>query len=96
MNSSSQNERKLEQEAPPMRGRLLPRQSSIRRLDRKPPQRGVQRNISFCDKIEKKVVEKIPHDSFHDVFYGDDEIAEFRQQAFMEDCGLDPADFAEE
>jgi hypothetical protein len=94
MNSSS-HEHKLEQEAPPMRGRL-PRQSSIRRLDGKPPQRGVQRNISFCDKVEKKVVERIPRDSFHDVFYDDDEIAEFRHQAFMEECGLDPAEFADE
>jgi hypothetical protein len=92
MNSSS-HERKLEQEAPT---RGLPRHSSLRRLDRKaPPQRGVQRNISFCDKVEKKVVDKIPHDSFLDVFYLEDEIAESRQQAFMEDCGFDPADFAE-
>jgi hypothetical protein len=92
MNSSC-HERKLEQEVPK---RGLPRHSSLRRLDRKAPsQRGVQRNISFSDKVEKKVVEKIPHDSFDDVFYLEDEIAEFRQQAFMEEMGFDPAEFAE-
>jgi hypothetical protein len=86
MNSSC-HERKLEQEAPK---RGLPRHSSLRRLDRKAPP-----HISFCDKVEEKVVEKIPHDSFHDVFYLEDEIAEFRQQAFMEEMGFDPAEFAE-
>jgi hypothetical protein len=40
-------------------------------------------------------MEKIPHASFHDVFYLEDEIAEFRQQAFMEEMGFDPAEFAE-
>jgi hypothetical protein len=93
MNSTSCHERKLKQEAPK---RGLPRQSSLRCLDRKTPsQRGIQRNISFSDKVEKKVVEKIPHDSFLDVFYLEDEIAEFRQQAFMEECGFDLAEFAE-
>lgn len=40
-----------------------------------------------------KEVPTIERSKSGDFFYDDDEIAEFRYQAHMEACGLDPADF---
>ena len=62
---------------------------------RAPPTRGagLKGNISFSSKVHVKEVPTIERSQSGDFFYDDDEIAEFRYQAHMEACGLDPADF---
>jgi hypothetical protein len=65
------------------------------RSGRAPPTRGdgLKGNISFSNKVHVKEVPTIERSKSGDFFYDDDEIAEFRYQAHMEACGLDPADF---
>jgi hypothetical protein len=55
--------------------------------------RGIKGNISFDTKVHVKEFPTIERSQSADFFYDDDEIAEFRYQAHMEACGLDPADF---
>jgi hypothetical protein len=52
----------------------------------------VGRNISFSEKIvsDEHVIPIIPPSKCEDFFYGEEEIAIFRYEKFMEDCGLDP------
>jgi hypothetical protein len=50
-------------------------------------------SISFSNKVHVKEVPTIERSRSGDFFYDDEEIAEFRYEAHMEACGLDPADF---
>jgi hypothetical protein len=54
------------------------------------------RSISFSDKVDSKEVPKLLRSQSADFFWDDEELANFRNEAFMESCGLDPADFEEE
>jgi hypothetical protein len=56
---------------------------------------GPSRSISFSDKVDSKEVPKLPRSQSADFFWDDEELASFRNEAFMESCGLDPADFEE-
>jgi hypothetical protein len=49
-----------------------------------------QTRFSMADEIIE--VPKIPNDLLDDVFYDDDEIAQFRYEAFCEEIGVDPDD----
>ena len=57
------------------------------------PRRGVARNISFSEKNQVCEVPTLDRSRSAEFFYDDDEIAKFRNDAFLESCGLDPADF---
>lgn len=39
------------------------------------------------------LVPKLPTEVLDDCFYDDDQIAKFRYDAFLEDCGLDPTEY---
>lgn len=43
-----------------------------------------------CDVVE---VEKFPVAEFSNLFYDGEEIANFRHEAWCEECGLDPKEF---
>lgn len=45
------------------------------------------------DMVEVVMVPKLDLDSFSTLFYDDEEIAQFRHEAFCEECGLDPTKF---
>ena len=49
-----------------------------------------KRNSSL---VMQKRISKIRMSFVDDMFYTEDEIADFRYDKFMEDCGLDPNDF---
>lgn len=49
-----------------------------------------KRTISFHEKNEEHIFTKLPNSSAHELFYDDDEIADMRYRALMEDAGLDP------
>jgi hypothetical protein len=54
---------------------------------------GLGRSISFKEKPDVKNVPKLSRSQSDDLFWNDDELDAFRNEAFMESCGLDPADF---
>jgi hypothetical protein len=41
------------------------------------------------------VIPEFPFDRFFICFYDEEEIAKFRHDAFLEECGLDPEEFDE-
>jgi hypothetical protein len=43
--------------------------------------------------VESMRISKIRASCWDDMFYTEDELADFKYTAFMEECGLDPADF---
>ena len=45
------------------------------------------------DLVQTFEVAKIRASCWDDCFFTEDELAEFKYQAFMEECGLDPSDF---
>lgn len=50
------------------------------------------RSVTFSDVVDTKDILKL-EGSFDLLFYSDNELAEMRHKAFMEDCGLDPDEF---
>ena len=92
---------------PQVRAKRLPPQSAkpprrnVGKVERRPaptrrtPTRGdgLGKSISFSDKVKVKEVPTIERSRSGDFFYDDEEIAEFRYEAHMEACGLDPSDF---
>ena len=52
-----------------------------------------EEGITFSDEVACKRITRIRNSVIDDLFYTDEEIAEFRNQAFMEDCGLNASDF---
>jgi hypothetical protein len=58
------------------------------------PQRpSIRRGISFSNVVDEREIPTVCRSKSNDFFYDDDEIANFRHEKFMEDCGLDPKDF---
>lgn len=53
----------------------------------------MKRGISFSNVIDEREIPILPRSKSNDFFYDDEEIATFRHEKFMEDCGLDPNDF---
>jgi hypothetical protein len=86
--------------SPPPRRTLGPRSSSLKssKNRRKKSAEELQKqNRRFSEQVE--VFEIPPRTSFQDylddMFYTDEDIAEFRNDAFMESCGLSSCDFEE-
>jgi hypothetical protein len=45
------------------------------------------------DMVEVLMIPKLDSHSFSTLFYDDEELAQFRYEAFCEKCGLDPTEF---
>lgn len=52
-----------------------------------------QRGVTFRDEIDTKDISRLRRSAIEDLFYNSTDMADFRQEAFLEECGLDPADF---
>jgi hypothetical protein len=50
-------------------------------------------SIKWNDIIESKRISRMTTSFVGRMFYSDTDIAEFRQEAFMEECGIDPNEF---
>ena len=50
-------------------------------------------SVRFSDCVDVKNVPRFPIEEFSNLFYEDEEIAQFRYEAFCEDCGFDPKEF---
>ena len=55
--------------------------------------RGLGPSISFNENVKVREIEPIARSKSNEFFYDDDEIAEFRYEKHLEDCGLDPEEF---
>lgn len=49
--------------------------------------------IRWSDRVDTKRISTIRKSCFDNMFYSSEELADFRHEAFMEECGLDPAEF---
>ena len=47
-------------------------------------------SITFKEEVDGRLFEPLPEDRATDLFYNDEDIASFRHEAFLEQCGLDP------
>ena len=65
---------------------------SSRKSSGKKKGRKKKKAISFSGVVEAKYIPTL-QDSEYDMFYNSDEIATFRNEKFLEDCGLNPAEF---
>jgi hypothetical protein len=54
---------------------------------------GKSRGVSWADEIDVKQFSRLGASHFDDMFYASGDLAEFRYEAFMEDAGLDMADY---
>jgi hypothetical protein len=52
-----------------------------------------KRNVRFADEIDVNQFSRMGASVFDDLYYASDDLAEFRYEAFMEEAGLDIADF---
>jgi hypothetical protein len=51
------------------------------------------RVVQFADEVELNEISKLQASALNDLFYGSEDLAEFRYEAFMEEAGLDPSQF---
>ena len=51
------------------------------------------RGVKWAEDVDTKQISMLRRSAIDDMFYTSTDIAEFRHAAFMEECGLDPADF---
>jgi hypothetical protein len=75
--------------------RDLSREGSIRNLTRA---LGIKKQMSlsgiqFADNVEVNEISRLQESAIDFCFYTEDELSNFRYAAFMEDAGLDPADY---
>eukprot|EP00339_Tiarina_fusa_P030186 CAMPEP_0117082214 /NCGR_PEP_ID=MMETSP0472-20121206/57906_1 /TAXON_ID=693140 ORGANISM="Tiarina fusus, Strain LIS" /NCGR_SAMPLE_ID=MMETSP0472 /ASSEMBLY_ACC=CAM_ASM_000603 /LENGTH=104 /DNA_ID=CAMNT_0004810383 /DNA_START=115 /DNA_END=429 /DNA_ORIENTATION=+ len=49
--------------------------------------------VRFADAVDTKEIAKVRKSVIDDLFYSDEDLSEFRHLAWLEECGLDPADF---
>lgn len=49
--------------------------------------------IRWSDEVATRSIQKIRQSMIDDLFYNSTDIAEFRYEAFCEECGIDPKDF---
>jgi hypothetical protein len=49
--------------------------------------------VQWADSVCSKRISILRKSCYDDMFYTSDELSEFRHEAFMEECGLDPNDF---
>jgi hypothetical protein len=52
-----------------------------------------KQHVRFADEIDVKQFSRLGASHFDDMFYASQDLAEFRYEAFMEDAGLDMADY---
>jgi hypothetical protein len=52
-----------------------------------------QRGITFANEVEIYEITPLQRAHIDDMFYSQDALADMRYEAFMEKCGLDPAEF---
>eukprot|EP00934_Nitzschia_sp_Nitz4_P008265 Nitzschia sp. Nitz4//scaffold7_size249615//3714//4439//NITZ4_001133-RA/size249615-processed-gene-0.124-mRNA-1//1//CDS//3329558310//8255//frame0 len=52
-----------------------------------------EQGVRFEDTVDSKRISKIRMSVIDDLFYNSMDLADFRQEAFLEECGLDPAEF---
>jgi hypothetical protein len=62
-------------------------------LRKAPSTRGDRRNISWNETVKTRVFQKLPYSTIQRLFYDRQQLAQFRQDAFLESCGLDPDEF---
>jgi hypothetical protein len=53
----------------------------------------IGRSVRFQDEIEENEISRLRQSMIAELFYASEDLAEFRYEAFMEDAGLDIADF---
>jgi hypothetical protein len=51
------------------------------------------REIKFADNVEVNEIARLQESAIDFCFYSEDDLSNFRYEAFMENCGLDPAEF---
>jgi hypothetical protein len=49
--------------------------------------------VRFADEVEENEISRLRNSMIAELFYASEELAEFRYEAFMHECGLDTADF---
>jgi hypothetical protein len=49
--------------------------------------------VQWSDSVCSKRISILRKSCYEDMFYTSNELSEFRHEAFMEECGLDPSDF---
>jgi hypothetical protein len=52
-----------------------------------------KRSVRFSDEIETKEISPLPNSAIENLFYASEDFANFRYEAFMEACGLDPNEY---
>jgi hypothetical protein len=54
---------------------------------------GGKSRVRFADEVDVNQFSRLGASHFDDMFYASQDLAEFRYEAFMEDAGLDMADY---
>ena len=49
--------------------------------------------VKWTDDVDVRRISRLRASVMDDLFYTDEEMAEFKYEAFMEEAGLDPTDF---
>jgi predicted P-loop ATPase len=57
-------------------------------------QTSMKGSIQFADDVEVNEISRLRNSSIDFCFYSEESLSNFRYEAFMEDAGLDPADYA--
>jgi len=52
-----------------------------------------KQGVRFRDEVDTKVISRLRRSAIEDLFYNSTDMADFRQEAFLEECGLDPSEF---
>lgn len=52
-----------------------------------------QRGVTFRDEVETKDISRLRKSAIEELFYNSTDMADFRTEAFLEECGLDPSEF---
>lgn len=53
----------------------------------------VKRGVRFEEHVDFKDISRLGKSAIDDLFYNSADLADFRQEAFLEECGLDPAEY---
>jgi hypothetical protein len=52
-----------------------------------------KKGVRFADEVELNEISRLRNSMLDDMFYASEDLANFRYEAFMEEAGLDIADF---
>lgn len=53
----------------------------------------VKQGVRFDEHVDSKDISRLRKSAIEDLFYNSTDLADFRQEAFLEECGLDPSEF---